>query len=304
MISVVIPAFNEGATVGIFVQELMQVLGNSVGEILVVDDGSHDGCCDTIASGCIRVIKHPVNRGYGASLKTGIRHAQGTYVVICDSDGQHRVEDVVTLIEKCTHHDMVVGARDRNSHAPLLRQPGKKILAAVVNYLAEEKIPDFNSGLRSFKKTFVLNILHLMPDGFSFSTTSTLAAFKMGRGVHYFPITVQKRTGISTVNQLRHGPETLLLIIRLITIFNPLKVFLPTSGMLLCAGIGMLVYESVLVFKRPHITASVLILLLASLLIFFFGIVTDQIAAIRREMSMQSMASQAKNDVDVHKEVS
>lgn len=290
MITIVIPSFNEGETVQGFINELEQVLKNEEYKIIVVDDGSTDGSCNGLMGKSIAVVRHNMNRGYGASLKTGILKSDGEWIVMCDADGQHRAEDVLAVVKQLKDYDVVIGARDKESYAPVIRKPGKKLLSMVANYLAETKIPDLNSGLRAFRRPVVMCMLHLMPDGFSFSTTSTLAALKTGYNVHYTPIITRKRQGKSTVSQLRHGAQTMLLIIRLVTLFNPLKVFLPISALLFLLGIMQFVVESIM--TRIHITPIALIFFVSAVLVFFFGILTDQVAALRREFSVYDRNNQ------------
>jgi len=230
-VSIVIPALNEEAHIGLLVSSLR--LRFPKAEVIVVNDGSTDSTAERAEVAGSRVISHNRQLGYGAALRTGIEMSCREYVLFCDGDGQHSVDDVGLLIKECEGYDMVIGARGSDSHSPFLRRPGKMLLRWFANYLAGEEIPDLNSGLRIFKREVIVRYLHLMPQGFSFSTTSTFAILKSSRRYKYkyVPINVAKRVGNkSTVRQLRHGPQTLLLMLRLSVLFEPLKVFLTMAG--------------------------------------------------------------------------
>jgi glycosyltransferase involved in cell wall biosynthesis len=281
-VTVVIPAWNEAGAVGSVVRRLREALPEV--EILVVDDGSTDGTGAEAEAAGARVVRHEKNRGYGASLKTGVLTAvEATYVLFCDADGQHRIEDVQRVLAHAGQCDMAVGARTRDSHAPVNRRPGKWVLRRFANYLACQEIPDFNSGLRLIRRSLLLNYLHLMPDGFSFSTTSTFALLKSGRAIHWEPIMVAPRVGESSVRQWKHGPQTLMLILRLTVLFDPLRVFLHVSAVL-----GLLTLVSLVkdVLKTPWdgLGAVTTICAIATVLIFLFGLLCDQVSAIRREL--------------------
>ena len=236
-LTVIIPAFNEDQGIKNTIINLKKYIDKFKWGIIVVNDCSSDktGAILEKIEG-IKVINHPYNKGYGASLKTGIRNTNSKYIAFYDGDGQHEPGDLINIVKKTKYFDMIIGERTKNSHKDLIRIPGKWILSKIANFLTGRKIPDLNSGLRVIKRDIILNLLHLMPDGFSFSTTSTIAFFNMGFSVGYFPITVKKRTGKSSVKQIRHGSSTILLIFRLIVLFNPLKVFLPVSFFLFITG--------------------------------------------------------------------
>jgi glycosyltransferase involved in cell wall biosynthesis len=280
-VSIIIPAFNEEMIVGHVVQRLRAKFPQA--ELFVVDDGSTDQTGKIAAETGAQVIRHDACHGYGAALRTGTLASTREYVLFCDGDGQHSADDVGCLMENAEGYDMVVGSRDKASHAPLLRAPGKFVLRHFANYLAGQIIPDLNSGLRMIRRAILLKYLHLMPAGFSFSTTSTFALLKGNYRIKWVPITVQKRTGKSMVRQWKHGPQTMLLMIRLTVLFEPLKVFLTVAG-----GLGGLCIISLGLdfFTNPTngIGDVTVLLSLAALLVFMFGLVCDQIAALRREL--------------------
>jgi glycosyltransferase involved in cell wall biosynthesis len=284
--SIIIPCYNEGNTIVEVITELREYLDGYLKgqyEILVVDDGSTDDTRERLAqlSG-IQVIRHQLNRGYGASIKTGLRQAAGSFAATFDGDGQHYPEDLVKLLQKIKGEglDLVVGARSKLFHSNLWRMPGKWLLTWLANYLSKTKIPDLNSGLRVFNKEIISRYLHLCPDRFSFSTTSTLIFLNRGYPLAFVPIGIKKRHGESTVS-LMTGYETLLLILRLICLFEPLRIFIPASMILVFIGTMLGIYPF-FILKRGLTTGSVLVIL-AGILVFFFGLLADQISSLRKE---------------------
>lgn len=280
-IQIIIPALNEASAIADVVRGILAELPGIA--ITVVDDGSSDGTGALAREAGARVIRHPAPRGYGASLRTGILAADRPFVLFCDADGQHSASDVRRVIEAIGENDMVVGARGADSHSPAARRPGKRIIRWYANHLAGQKIPDVNSGLRAIRRETILRYLHLMPTGFSFSTTSTFALIKGLHSVAWIPITVVARKGTSTVKQFKHGPMTLLLILRLTVLFEPLRVFLETAGILL-ALTGLSLAKDLLIDTGKGLGAVTVVLALATLLVFLFGLLCDQVSAIRREM--------------------
>lgn len=285
--TIVIPAFNEADGLAQVLNGLAREVDHRCLEVLVVDDGSMDGTGQTAEEFTgtlpIRVIRHPVNRGYGAALKTGIRQARGEIVITMDADGQHDPRDIAALVERMTDHDMVVGARTPESHRESSRRAGKWVIDRLANFLTRIHIPDVNSGLRAFRRETIRKYLHLLPDGFSASTTSTIALLKRGYGVAWVPITTRRRTGTSSVRQLRDGFGTILLMIRLIALFDPLRVFLPAGAFVFVAGLISSVYYFFYGSYGGGVSTGSLLLLLTGILLFFFGILADQVAALRLE---------------------
>lgn len=276
--SIVIPAFNEEGGLGDVLAGLVSHFPRA--EIIVIDDGSTDATVEVAAGKGVRVISHGRNLGYGAALKTGTRAAHGDYILFCDADGQHTPTDVGRLIEVAPKYEMVVGARGADSHQPLIRRPGKVILRWFANLLAGIKIPDLNSGLRVFHRETLLRYLHLMPDGFSFSTTSTFAMLKSNRRILWLPITVKKRVGKSTVSQIRHGPQTLMLMLRISVLFEPLKVFVSVALLLFGLALCSLLLD---LFVFANLADTTVLLSLAGLIIFMSGLLCDQVSALRRQ---------------------
>jgi glycosyltransferase involved in cell wall biosynthesis len=273
--SIVIPAFNEETGLRAIVPSLVELAN-----VIVVDDGSTDGTRQVAAEAGARVLRQPYNQGYGASIKRGIREATGEIVVIMDADGQHNPDDIARLLERIGEYDMVVGARTAQSHTEPLRHVGKRILVWLAQYLVNQKIPDLNSGFRAFRRERATEFIHILPNGFSVTTTLTLAFMKAGYSVGYIPIETTARVGRkSSVSFLREGLQTALLITRVIMLFNPLKVIVPPSLTLLLVGT---IYALWGIALNGHIPSGALLSILAGIVILFFGLLSDQISIIVR----------------------
>ena len=279
-VSIIVPALNEEQSIEQVVRGLVTSFPSS--EIIVVNDGSTDKTEMLANQAGALVINHDSRRGYGAALRSGILASTRDFVLFCDADGQHRIEDVARVMAECSNCSMVVGARTTNSHVPINRRPGKFIIQHWANILANQKIPDINSGLRIIEKCVLLKCLHLMPTGFSFSTTSTFALMKGNYAVKWVPITVQARKGDSTVKQLRHGPETMMLMLRLTVLFEPLRVFLFVTFVLFGISLSSFAYDMIATnFQKVSITTE--FFSVSTLLVFLFGLLCDQVSALRRE---------------------
>jgi glycosyltransferase involved in cell wall biosynthesis len=278
-VTIIIPAHNEEEGISDVITQLEELSGNY--EILVVDDGSTDNTHKLASDTGVKVIRHPYNKGYGAALKTGIRNAKADIVLFMDADGQHKPSDIEKLIPYIGEYDMVVGARTKKSKISLLRRPGKKILSLTANFLAGMKIPDLNSGFRALKKSVAQEFMHILPNSFSFSTTITLALVNSGYSVKYVPIEALERVGASKIKPFQDGFNFIMLIIRTVVLFDPLKVFLPISVVLFILGLPYLIYELVFHLNVPP---SSILLIISSILIFFFGLLADQISSLRREI--------------------
>lgn len=276
--SVVIPAFNEGAGIGALVAELVAVARWR--EVLVVDDGSSDDTAQQARSAGARVVSHPYNKGNGAAVKTGIRQASGACVLIVDADGQHRPADAARLVAHLDAYDLVVGARSPASQAGWARRAGNSSLNAIAGYLAGRPIPDLTSGFRAARRECLLEFLHLLPNGFSTPTTTTLAFMKAGYSVHFEPIEAARRQGVSKIRLGPDGVSFLLILLKVITIFSPLRIFLPVSAAAFAAGAG---YAAWTIATQSHVTNSSVLLILLSVVIFLVGLVSEQISSLRFE---------------------
>lgn len=282
-ISVVIPAHNEAEGIGAVLDGLRPYAEAFGFEVIVVDDASTDDTAQVVAGfPFARLIRHTYNKGYGAALKTGVRKATRDYIITIDGDGQHRPEDLPKLLDHIEDYDMVVGSRAGDPNHEWIRKPGKRILTWVANYLVNMKIPDINSGFRLIRKHCVEEFLHILPNGFSFSTTITLAMIKAAYNVKYVPINLNKREGgKSRVNQARDGVTTILLIARCISLFNPLKIYIPIGLAILGFGIVFSIYGIVAFHSFPK---TGIVSFLTGILVLLFGILSDQVAAIRRQI--------------------
>lgn len=282
-VTVLIPAYNEAECIARTVGDL-KARGQGY-RVLVVDDGSRDDTASRARAAGADVIRHPYNKGYGASLKTGINAAAPGVIVLFDADGQHNADDIPRLTAMLDGYDMVVGDRGRESGSSPHRLPGKWVLDRVAAILVDQPIPDLNSGFRCFKRETARRFFPLLPNGFSFSTTITLAFLKEGLNVAYLPITARKRDrGRSEVKYLRDGAKTILLIARITALFDPLKIFAPVG--LFLAGAGG-IYALWGILANMHIPSGAVLSILSGILIVFFGILADQIACIRRQFSVE-----------------
>lgn len=279
MISIVIPAYNEEKGISKVLTDLKMILDdtNLQYELIVIDDGSSDKTAEIVQKqDFVRLIQHPVNRGYGASLKTGIKSANGTWILINDADGTYPNESIPNLIKYSDKYDMVVGARTgENVSIPLYRRPAKLFLTKLANYLVGTKIPDLNSGMRLFRKEDSIKYFHILPSGFSFTTTITLSYLSEDLMVKYVPIDYHERHGSSKIKPFRDGMNFILLIIKAITYFNPIKVFLPISFVLLLTSILLFWYSAFVIGQLADV--SVIVLMVASIQTALFGLLADLI---------------------------
>jgi glycosyltransferase involved in cell wall biosynthesis len=276
--SIVIPAFNEAASIGSVVRDLASAARWR--EILVVDDGSTDDTAVHAAAAGARVIRHPYNKGNGAAVKSGIRQATGLFVLIADADGQHRPADATRLVSHLDVYDLVVGARASQTQASVARRLGNAALNAIASYLTEQPIPDLTSGFRAARRAHLLEFIHLLPNGFSTPTTTTLAFMRAGYSVRFEPVQAAQRQGRSNIRLGADGVRFFLILLKVLTIFSPLRVFLPLSAAALLVGAGYAVWTIV---TQTHVTNSSVLLILASVVILLVGLVSEQIASLRVE---------------------
>ena len=278
-ISVVIPAFDEAGAVGAVVQSLTAAANWR--EVLVIDDGSADETSGAAAAAGARVIRHPYNKGNGAAVKTGIRHASGEYVLVVDADGQHSASDALRLVGFLGEYDLVVGAREGSTQqASAARHIGNNMLNWVAGYLTGRAIPDLTSGMRAARTSGLREFLHLLPNGFSTPTTTTLAFVKAGYSVRFEPITVGARLGQSKIKLVSDGARFLMILLKVITVFSPLRIFLPVAGAFFILGTGYAIWTTI---TRHDITDSSVLLLVLAVVIFLVGLVSEQISTMRSE---------------------
>jgi glycosyltransferase involved in cell wall biosynthesis len=277
-VSIVMPAHNEEEGIASTVRELREVMDGSGRdyELLVVDDGSTDDTARLAQESGAAVISLPRNVGYGGALKAGIGRVRYETVVIIDADGTYPPQFIEGLLDFSPEFEMVVGARTGDDvHIPRIRRLPKWFLARLAGYLAGERIPDLNSGLRVVRRSLVQRFEHLLPSGFSFTTTLTLAALSTDTPVHYHPIDYRPRIGASKIRPF-HTFDFLLLILRTVVFFNPLKVFLPIGGVLFLIGFGKFLWDLFI----GDFSDTVVMGFLGAVIVWCVGLLSDQIARV------------------------
>ncbi len=284
-LSVVIPAYNEAASIAWVVERLARGLegqGHGSYEIVVVDDGSADGTAEQVRGlrPEVRVVEHPYNMGNGAAVKTGIRHARGALLVFMDADGQHNPEDIPRFVEGCKRFDMVVGARGRGSQAGWHRWLANGFYNQLASYVTGRPVADLTSGFRAFRRDLAHRYIGLLPNGFSYPTTITLSLMRAGFSVDYIPIQAPRRHGKSKIRLFSDGAKFLLVIMKICMLFSPLKIFLPVSAYFFLMGVG---YYGYTYLTDHRFTNMSMLLFTTSVIVFMMGLVAEQIAQMRSE---------------------
>ncbi len=277
-VSILIPAYNEGPVVGEVIHALRAAAPWH--EILLVDDGSSDETGRHAAEAGAVVLRHPHNKGNGAAVKTGIRAATGEYILVVDGDGQHKPEDARRIADLLGEYDLVVGARAGHTQATGVRRVGNGLLNAFATYMTGRQIPDLTSGFRGARRTVLRELLHLIPNGFSTPTTTTLACIKSGYSVRFLPVEARQRTGTSKIRLARDGTKFLLIILKIVTIYSPMKIFLPVSVGAFLVGV---LYGIWTVVVSGRIANGSVLLLMFAVIVFLVGLVSEQIASLRFE---------------------
>jgi glycosyltransferase involved in cell wall biosynthesis len=272
-VSVVIPAFNEEEGIAAVVADLNA--RHDWREILVVDDGSSDATAERAQAAGARVVRHPYNKGNGAAVKTGIREAQGDVILLMDADGQHDPEDADRLIAKIGVYDLVIGARSARDQK-MVRALGNAVFQGLASWLTGRDIPDLTSGFRAARRVRMLEIIHLLPNGFSYPTTSCLALIKAGHNVAFEPIRARVRVGTSKIRAVRDGVKFLLIILKIVTLYRPLRVFFPVSLTALLVGVA---YGAWNVWTHGKIPMGAAVAVQLAVVVFLFGLISEQIAS-------------------------
>lgn len=284
-LAVIIPCFNEEGAVGAVLDGVLVLASADQWDVIVVDDASTDGTARVLAEyeGRVRVIRHPSNRGYGASLKSGIMATRAANVLFIDADGQHEPSEIPTLVKALEEKECVFTVRPRHAGIPNVRKPGKWLLHRMCNFLANRKIPDINSGFRAGRRHIYMRMLELLPDGFSFSTTSLMYVMRSRFSFVFLPVQCRPRVGTSSVRIVYDGVKTLILALRLMMLFDPMRAFgYPAIGLF---ALGVLYQLYIFYSYRLTIVGGALLLMLTGVLLFFFGLLGDQIASLRKEIS-------------------
>lgn len=277
-VTVVLPAFNEAGGIGDVVAALKA--GAPWHDVLVIDDGSSDGTADAAIAAGARVVRHPYNKGNGASVKTAIRSATSEWIVIVDADGQHRVEDALRVVQRLGDYDLVVGARDKSTQATMGRRMGNALLNWMASYLTEQHVPDLTSGMRGARRAHLLEFIHLLPNGFSTPTTTTLAFLKAGYNVAFEPIRARERTGKSKIRFASDGAKFLLILLKVITIFSPLRIFAPISAIAFAVGAAYGAWNFIYHERIPN---GAVLALMFSVMVLLVGLISEQISSLRFE---------------------
>jgi glycosyltransferase involved in cell wall biosynthesis len=274
--SIVIPAKNEEQGLALVLPELRGRYPDA--EIIVVDDGSTDDTAQVCRDAAVKVLSQPYSKGNGAAIKSGAQAASGEFVVFMDADGQHQPADIERLLAKLGEgYDLVVGARTgRSGQASLARWSANSLYNWLASWMVNHKIEDLTSGFRAVNRQKFLSFLYLLPNGFSYPTTSTMAFFRAGYSVAYIPITVEKRLGTSHINHLRDGVRFFLIIFKIGTLYSPLKVYFPVSVLLV--GLGLLNYlVSTIASGSFRFTNMSTLLILAGMIVFLMGLLSEQL---------------------------
>jgi glycosyltransferase involved in cell wall biosynthesis len=278
LVSIVIPALNEADAIGGVVSGLRGAAAWR--EILVVDDGSIDETAVRASAAGARVIRHPYNKGNGAAVKTGIRHATGEFVLIVDADGQHAPADAQRLATLLGDYDLVVGARSAATQATTGRRAGNALLNALASYMTGRDVPDLTSGFRGARHECLREFLHLLPNGFSTPTTTTLAFIKAGYNVTFVGVDARVRSGQSKIRFARDGAKFFLILLKIVTLFSPLRIFAPIAIGSFLAGA---LYGLVNIAVEGRIPNGAVLLILFSVMVLLVGLVSEQIASLRFE---------------------
>lgn len=275
-LSIVIPAKNEGGAIGAVVAKARKTYADA--EIIVVDDGSSDDTAAVATAAGATVISHPESLGNGAAVKTGARAASGDLIAFMDGDGQHDAAELKPLLAQLENgYRMVIGARDTGSHANVGRLFANGLYNGIASMMSGRKILDLTSGFRVVQADLFKQFLYLLPNGFSYPTTITMAFLRSGYPIRFEPITAAKRIGKSHIRPIRDGVRFLIIIFKIATLYSPLKIFLPISGLFFVSGLGYYAYTYA---TAGRFTNMSMLILSASVIVFLIGLISEQITAL------------------------
>jgi glycosyltransferase involved in cell wall biosynthesis len=273
-LSIVIPAKNESKGLAQLLPTLCESYGHC--EIIIVDDGSDDDTAEVARAHGAKVVVHPYSKGNGAAIKSGARAAAGNYILFMDGDGQHRVEDIAGLLAKVDEgYDLVVGARQGiNDQASVMRWGANSIYNRLSSWMVGQPIDDLTSGMRVVRRDRFMEFLYLLPNGFSYPTTSTMAFFRAGYSVGFVPIQVEKRIGSSHMRLVRDGIRFFLIIFKIGTLYSPLKIYFPAAVLLAGGGLANYLYT---LMSSGRFTNMSAMLFISALTVFLIGLMSEQI---------------------------
>lgn len=275
-LSIILPAKNEAENLAVLLPKLFEQFQDV--EIILVNDGSDDATLEVCSNFPIKVLNHPYSMGNGAAIKSGVRVATGDILVFMDADGQHKPEEITRLLEKIDEgYDMVVGARQANTHASVARRFANSFYNRLASLMTGHKILDLTSGFRAARARHFRKFLYLLPNGFSYPTTSTMAFFRSGMTVCYVPIQAAKREGKSKIKILKDGVRFMIIILKIGALFSPMRLFLPISSVLFVLGGAYYGYTYVTETRFTNMSA---LLFISSLLTFLIGILSEQISSL------------------------
>jgi len=292
LLSIVLPAKNEAPGLRTLLPSLIELFPTA--DIIVVDDGSTDATANVAREHAARVISHPYSMGNGAAVKTGAREAKGDIIVFMDADGQHDPNDITRLLEKMTHgYEMVVGARHADTHASLGRRLANQFYNRFASLMTGHKIEDLTSGFRAVRTRHFKKFLYLLPNGFSYPTTSTMAFFRSALPVSYIPIRAGQREGKSNIKVLRDGLRFFIIIIKIGALFSPMRLFLPISALLFVTGLAYYGYTYIQWQRFTNMSA---LLFNSALLTFLIGIVSEQVSALHYKGADEDRRRSSRDD--------
>ncbi|ACL06500.1 glycosyl transferase family 2 [Desulfatibacillum aliphaticivorans] len=295
-VSVIMPAYEEEQAIGKIVErvrKVMEQLGLSH-EIIVVNDGSKDQTAQMALAAGARVCTHPYNMGNGAAVKTGIRHAMGDSIVLMDADGQHPPEEIPRLLEKLGPYDLVVGARSTGTKASMHRNFANAVYNQLASYVSDRKIEDLTSGFRAVKTPIAKEFVNILPNTFSYPTTLTLAVVRTGYSLVYVPFAAPAREGKSKIKIFRDGARFFLIILKIATLFAPLKIFLPASLLMFFTGMGYGLFKIFVLHTRYGPTSAML--MTVAVVVFLMGLISEQVTQLRFDQIGRVISSQKADD--------